>query len=145
MDRRRRLMTLSALAVGSLTLAACVPVQMQQGAMPNTGYGRPHAPPSYAENRGHRQACDTTIQVLNRSSSPVHSLHYSHSSRQNWGPDRLGQNQIPPGGAMTFRPQTTGQTDFRVVWRSGASNELRQVDICRVSQIIVTNRGLRAI
>lgn len=34
--------------------------------------------------------------------------------------------------------------DFRIVWENGRSSELRNVDVCRVSRVSITNAGLRA-
>lgn len=139
---RKRLLSLLALGLACPALAACVPDQRTAGL--NTGYQQQ----GYGQHSGYprgygQQACDTTIRVVNRSRGAVYSLFISHSSRQGWGQDRLGQNQIPPGGAMSFRPSAAGPTDFRVVFSNGSATELRQVDVCRASEITVTNRGLR--
>lgn len=145
MTASRRLLPLIALAAAALPLAACVPGQTM-GGMPNRGqgYGQPGYGYGYQQPGYAQQACDTTIRVVNQSRGPVYSLYFSHSGHQNWGPDRLGQHQIPPGGSMAFQTQAPGPHDFRVVWPNGSATELRQVDVCRASQIVVTNRGLRA-
>jgi len=139
---RKRTLSLLALGLVSVSLAACVPDQRMAGL--NPGYQQP----GYGQQSGYQQgfgqqACDTTIRVVNRSPGAVYSLYISHSSRQGWGQDRLGQNQIPPGGAMSFRPPAPGPTDFRVVFSNGSATELRRVDVCRASEITVTSRGLR--
>jgi hypothetical protein len=91
-----------------------------------------------------RQACNTQFQVVNNSSRTVLTLQYSHSSLANWGADQLGQNVLPPGRVWNARAANTGNYDFRITWAGGGAAELRQVNICVASQIVVTNRGLIA-
>ncbi|GGJ39705.1 hypothetical protein GCM10011320_54190 [Neoroseomonas lacus] len=90
------------------------------------------------------QACDSRFQVVNQSSRTVLTLQYSHSSLANWGVDQLGQNVLPPGRVWNARASNAGNYDFRITWAGGGAAELRQVNICLASQIIVTNRGLIA-
>lgn len=89
--------------------------------------------------------CDTSFRVVNQSSLTVAQLFFSHASFGSWGNDQLGTNVLPPGRFVNYRAANTGAYDFRVVWQNGRSAELRRVDICRASQIIVTNSGLQAI
>jgi hypothetical protein len=89
--------------------------------------------------------CDTSFRLVNNSSVTVRNLYFSHSSRSGWGVDQLGANVIAPGRSATYRAANAGSYDFRVVWANGRAAELRQVNICRASQIIVTDGGLRAI
>ena len=91
-----------------------------------------------------RQACNTQFQVVNNSSRTVLTLQYSHSSLANWGADQLGQNVLAPGRVWNARAANTGNYDFRITWVGGGAAELRQVNICVASQIVVTNRGLIA-
>ncbi len=91
-----------------------------------------------------RQACDSRFQVVNNSSRTVLTLQYSHASLSSWGPDMLGQNVLRPGQVWTTRARNAGNYDFRITWAGGGAAELRQVNICAASQIIVTNRGLLA-
>ncbi|MBR0679543.1 hypothetical protein GXW74_03530 [Roseomonas eburnea] len=126
---RRKLLALSALA-GATAVAACAP---QTVYVPQPTYVAP-AP----------VACDTRFQVVNNSSLTVMQLFFSHSSINNWGPDQLGQNVLPPGRVWNYRAANAGAYDFRVVYANGRAAELRRVDICRASRIIVTNSGLYA-
>lgn len=89
-------------------------------------------------------ACDTRFQVVNNSSRTVLTLQYSHASRNDWGVDQLGQNVLPPGRVWNARAANAGLYDFRITWAGGGAAELRRVDICRASQIVVTNSGLYA-
>ena len=88
--------------------------------------------------------CDTRFQVVNNSGLTVMQLFFSHASRNDWGVDQLGQNVLPPGRAWNFTAANAGAYDFRVVYANGRAAELRRVDICRASRIVVTNQGLFA-
>lgn len=90
------------------------------------------------------QACDTSFRVVNNSSLTVRSLYFSHSSLAGWGNDQLGSSVLAPGRFVNYRAANTGNYDFRVVWTNGQAAELRGVNVCRASQITVTNRGLAA-
>jgi hypothetical protein len=90
------------------------------------------------------QACDTSFRVANMSSGTVERLYFSHGSLRNWGNDQLGTAVLPPGRVVSYRAANTGTYDFRVVWSNGRVAELMGVNICRASQITVTDRGLSA-
>ena len=89
-------------------------------------------------------ACDTRFQVVNNSSLTVMQLFFSHASLANWGVDQLGQSVLAPGRFVNYTANNAGQYDFRIVWQNGRAAELRRVDICRASRIVVTNSGLYA-
>lgn len=90
------------------------------------------------------QACDTSFRVVNQSSGTVAQLYFSHSSLSGWGTDQLGASVLPPGRFVSYRAANAGNYDFRVVWTNGRAAELMRVNICRASQITVTDRGLIA-
>jgi hypothetical protein len=126
---RRKLTALFALA-GAAAVSACAP---QTVYVPQP---MPMAPAPVA--------CDTRFQVVNNSSMTVMQLFFSHASLANWGVDQLGQNVLPPGRVVNYTANNAGQYDFRIVWQNGRAAELRRVDICRASRIVVTNSGLYA-
>jgi hypothetical protein len=109
-------------------LAACVP------------------PPQtvYVQQAPVARSCDTSFRVVNNSTMTVERLFFSHATRGNWGADQLGQNVLPPGRSASYRAANTGAYDFRVVFANGRAAELRGVNVCAASTIIVTNGGLRA-
>lgn len=127
---RRKLPALFAV-LGAAAVAACAPqtVYVPQPVAV--------APPPVA-------ACDTRFNVVNNSSLTVMQLFFSHSSINNWGVDQLGQRVLPPRRNATYRANNAGYYDFRIVWQNGRAAELRRVDICRASSIVVTNSGLYA-
>ncbi|MBR0671204.1 hypothetical protein [Neoroseomonas soli] len=126
---RRKLLTLFAI-LGAAAVSACAP---QTIAVPQPVYV---APPAVA--------CDTRFQVVNNSSMTVMQVFFSHSSINNWGTDQLGQYVLRPGGTWNYRAANAGAYDFRIVWQNGRAAELRRIDICRASRIVVTNSGLYA-
>jgi hypothetical protein len=119
----RRLLTAATL-LGLTGLAACVPPTQTMVVQ--------------------QASCNTAFRVINNSSGTVERLYFSHSSLGGWGNDQLGQNVLPPGRSASYRAANTGYYDFRVVWQNGRSAELRQVNVCAASNIVVTNRGLSA-
>jgi hypothetical protein len=126
---RRKLLALFAV-MGAAAVSACAP---QTVYVPQPAFVAP--PPV---------ACDTRFQVVNNSSLTVMQLFFSHASRTDWGVDQLGQNVLPPGRAWNFAAANAGAYDFRVIYANGRAAELRRVDICRASRIVVTNQGLFA-
>lgn len=128
---RRKFLALFAVT-GAAALSACAP-QTVYVPQPVAIAPQPIAP-----------VCDTRFQVVNNSSRAIYSLQYSHASRSDWGVDQLGQNMIPVGGVWNARAANAGLYDFRITWNGGGAAELRRVDICRASRIVVTNRGLYA-
>ncbi len=114
------------LATGTL-LGACVPDARQQ---PTTSA---------------RPGCDTSLRIVNTSSVTVLNLHYNPGPVADWGPDRLGQNVLRPAAVLNVRLAQARPYDFRIVWENGRSSELRNVDICRATQISITQVGLRAL
>ncbi len=123
----KRLTAIAALACATL-LGACVPPQ-------------PYVQPVMVAPT---QVCDTSIRVINESNYVVERLFFSHSSLGTWGADQLGAAVLYPGRSVSYRLNNPGDYDFRVVWAGGRATEIRQINVCVASQIIVTNRGLSA-
>lgn len=88
--------------------------------------------------------CDTTFTLVNRSGETIEQFFFNHARNPNWGPDRLGNGVLPSGMQRVYRPARGGEFDFRVVWSGGASAEMRNINICRTSNIVATRRGIRA-
>lgn len=89
------------------------------------------------------QRCDTNIRVVNNSSSTVTRIFYNPSSNSNWGPNRLGSSVLRPGQSTVFRLGNEVPYDFRIAWESTATAEMRSTNICVISEVVVTNQGLR--
>jgi hypothetical protein len=122
----RRVLPAALAGLAALTLAGCQQEPAQRVVMVPT------------------QACDTSFRVVNNSSATVGQLFFSHSTQGAWGADQLGSSVLPPGRFVSYRAAHAGAYDFRVVWANGRAAEIRGVNICRASQITVTNSGLIA-
>jgi hypothetical protein len=129
---RRRLLPAAIALLGAAAVSACAP-QTVYVPQPVAVAPGPIGP-----------GCDTRFQVVNRSSRTVLTLQYSHSSLANWGVDQLGQNVLPPGRVFNARAANAGNYDFRITYAGGGARELRNVNICRASRIVVTNGGMYA-
>lgn len=90
------------------------------------------------------QQCDTSLQLVNRSNRIVLEFYFSTSSDANWGVDRLGDGVLQPGESKAFDTGAPGAHDFRVVLDGGANADLRNVNICTTSAIVVTATGIEA-
>ena len=122
MSRRRLLAALPLLA---LAAAGCTPQPTTVVAVPV-------------------QSCNTAFRVVNASSRTVMQLYFSHSSLANWGADQLGANVLAPGRYANYVAANPGAYDFRITWAGGGSAEIRRVNVCRASEIRVTNSGIVA-
>jgi hypothetical protein len=122
----RRFLAIAALGLATFGLAAC------------------QDDPRRGVVSGPMSGCDTSFRVVNNSSGTVERLYFSSSRQSGWGNDQLGTAVLAPGRTVSYRAANTGNYDFRVVWANGRSAELSNVNVCRASQITVTDRGLIA-
>jgi hypothetical protein len=128
----KRLTAIAALASATV-LAACVPPQQTYT------YSQPvYVAPAPV------QVCDTSVRVTNRSSNVVEQLYFSHSAIQTWGADQLGASVLYPGQHVDYRMNNAGNYDFRVIWAGGRESQIRGINVCTASEVIVTNRGISA-
>ncbi len=84
-----------------------------------------------------RQAGNPSFRFVNQGGQVINELYVSLSTEQNWGPDRLGQNTLPPGSYIDVRlPQgRTCTVDIRVVYANGRSVERRGVETCSIEAL----------
>ena len=88
--------------------------------------------------------CDPRFRVVNASGLPVERLFFSPADLNAWGADQLGDRMLPPGRSLGFAAANPGAYDFRVIWTNGQAAELRGVNICMASNIVITNGSLNA-
>lgn len=88
--------------------------------------------------------CDTSLQLVNRSSTTVLEFYFSTSSDSNWGVDRLGDGVLAPGASQAFNTGAPGAHDFRVVLDGGNNADVRNINICAASAIVATPTGIVA-
>jgi hypothetical protein len=76
-----------------------------------------------------------SFTFVNNSGATIRELYVSLTSQRDWGPDRLGQNVLEPGGSVALRLPLAGvcTVDIRVVYMNGAAAERRGVETCSIS------------
>jgi hypothetical protein len=90
------------------------------------------------------QGCDTRFDLINNSGRTIMEFYFDSSRNPNWTRDELGRDVLPAGQVRRFRAVYSGNYDFRAVFQGGGAQELRQVNVCQITKIIVTDRGMRA-
>jgi len=90
------------------------------------------------------QNCDTRFNFHNRSSVTVMEFYFDSSRNPRWTRDELGSGVLPSGQSRRFAAAYSGMYDFRAVLQGGRAVELRQVNICQITDVTLTNSGLTA-
>jgi hypothetical protein len=88
------------------------------------------------------QSCDTRFTVVNQSQIAINEFYFSPSSSNGWGNDRFGNGVLPGGQQLEMDTGAPGAHDFKAVAANGAALELRNVDICRISRVIINPVGV---
>lgn len=98
-----------------------------QAAAPPQGTQQP-APPGAAAN--------PSFNLVNHGRQAMREIYVSSVRETNWGQQRL-QRPMQPGAHLAVRlPEGDCMNDVRVVWADGRAEERRQVDTCRVVNIV---------
>ncbi len=86
---------------------------------------------------GRAAVADPSFTFVNNSGATIRELYVSLTSQRNWGPDRLGQGVLEPGGSVALRLPQAGvcTVDIRVVYMNGAAAERRGVETCSISAL----------
>lgn len=90
------------------------------------------------------QQCDTRFNFHNRSSSTVVEFYFDRSSRPDFTRDELGAGVLPPGQSQRFTAAHPELYDFRAVLQGGRHIDLYRVDICRITDVTLTDAGMTA-
>jgi len=79
-----------------------------------------------------------SFNLVNQSRVAVMEAYVSLSTEQEWGPDRLGNDTVPPGRHFAIRlPEGQCLYDVRFVYENGQSDERRRVNLCEVTNLIL--------
>ncbi len=79
-----------------------------------------------------------SFNLVNQSGRVIEEFYASPSSQQGWGPDRLGNDVVQPGGRFAVSlPVGECQYDLRVVWRGGDAQERRNLNTCEMNDYVV--------
>jgi hypothetical protein len=77
-----------------------------------------------------------SFNLVNHGAQPLREVYVSSARDTTWGQQRLPQ-ALPPGRWLAVRlPQDDCVNDVRVVWADGRSEERRQVDTCRLVNLV---------
>jgi hypothetical protein len=92
----------------------------------------------------HAQRCDTRFDFVNESSRTVNEFYFDRSSRPDFTRDELGRNVLPPGRSMRFAAMYSEPYDLRAVLDNGQRFDLYRINICSITRVVITDRGLVA-
>jgi hypothetical protein len=85
-----------------------------------------------------QQQGNPSFNLVNQSGRVIEQFYASPSSQQGWGPDRLGNDVVQPGGRFAVSlPAGECQYDLRVVWRGGDAQERRNLNTCEMNDFVV--------
>ena len=85
-----------------------------------------------------QQQRNPSFNLVNESGRVIEQFYASPSSQQGWGPDRLGNDVVQPGGRFAVSlPVGECQYDLRVVWRGGDAQERRNLNTCEMNDFVV--------
>jgi hypothetical protein len=80
--------------------------------------------------------------LINDSGRVIQSAYVSSSRVQDWGPDILGANVLPPGNRVWVTPNFGDCVlDVRVTYQGGGEDTRMQVNACSLSQIAFGRGG----
>jgi hypothetical protein len=84
------------------------------------------------------RAPDPSFRLVNAGGQTIREVYVSSSSDRNWGPDRLGTTMLAPGQRFVIGlPPGRCLNDLRIVFTNGRTEERRQVDTCRLTDLAV--------
>jgi hypothetical protein len=84
------------------------------------------------------QQRNPSFYLVNQSGKVIEQFYASPSSQQGWGPDRLGDDLVQPGGRFAVSlPAGECQYDLRVVWQGGDAQERRNLNTCEMNDYVV--------
>ncbi|MDI3306643.1 MAG: hypothetical protein QJR07_06020 [Acetobacteraceae bacterium] len=90
------------------------------------------------QQQNQAQQGNPSFNLVNQSRRMIHELFASPSSRQDWGPDRLGDDVVRPGQTYPVRlPYGECQYDIRIVFQGGDAQERRGVNTCSINNYVV--------
>ncbi len=91
------------------------------------------------------QPFEASLRVVNRSPVAIVEVNASAASEQRWLHNRLGSEQIRPGGSQTVRLPPTAECSFdvRIVLADGRMELRGGLDVCRGPEVVVTGANAR--
>lgn len=88
------------------------------------------------------QSTDPSFNLVNSSGQTIMYVYASPSSDSNWGTDRLGRDVLPNGMSYAIRlPRGQCVYDIRVEYQDRRAEERRNVDTCRIVDVVFGQGG----
>jgi len=84
-----------------------------------------------------QQPPNPSFNLVNRSDNTINEVYATSAGLANWGRDRLGNNNIPPGQSYPIRLPADGNCiyDIKVVYANGQTDERRGLNTCTVDNV----------
>lgn len=84
-----------------------------------------------------QQPPNPSFNLVNRSDNAINEVYATSAGLANWGRDRLGNNNIPPGQSYPIRLPADGNCvyDVKVVYANGQTDERRGLNTCTVDNV----------
>jgi hypothetical protein len=97
-------------------------------------FGTAAAPPQAGAQAGQQ---NPSFNLVNHGGQPIREIYVTSVRQGDWGGDRLGAATLPPGRWLEVRlPLNDCLNDIRIVWMDGRAEERRQMDTCRVVNLV---------
>ncbi|MGG5817464.1 hypothetical protein [Falsiroseomonas sp. HW251] len=77
-----------------------------------------------------------SFNLVNQGGQPIREVYVSSVRQQDWGTQRLPQPLAPGAFLPVSLPQDDCVNDVRVVWADGRREDRRQVDTCRMVNLV---------
>jgi hypothetical protein len=86
---------------------------------------------------GARTGGNPSFNLVNHGAAVIREVYVSSVQINNWGPDRLGNQVLPPGRHLAVRLRAGDcVNDVRIIWIDGRSEERRRLDTCSLINLI---------
>lgn len=91
-----------------------------------------------APRQGGDAAANPSFNLVNHGRQPIREIYVSSVRVNDWGPDRLGADVLPPGRHLPLRlPQGDCMNDVMVVWMDGRREERRALNTCALVNLVI--------
>lgn len=117
-------------------LDTCVITDLVFGTAAGPGAARPPQPGAAQPAPQAAGTTNPSFNLVNHGRQAMREAYVSSVRDTNWGEQRL-QRPMPPGAHLPVRLSVGDcMNDIRVVWADGRAEERRQVDTCRITNMV---------
>jgi hypothetical protein len=82
------------------------------------------------------RAANPSFNLVNHGGLPISEVYVSSATERSWGQQRLVQPLQPGANLPVSLPVDDCVNDVRIVWADGRNEERRQVDTCRLVNMV---------